>query len=636
MMNQFYKEDMAQQKSLLIISRQLITHHVYKYFGLEHLPSSQSFLSSYSVYKQQYFQKKQHGANNIFQWNNNTSLQQQHQSVFYQELFFQQIQQYHSKSDFISHLNLSRVNSNGPSRTRDRHHKKPKTGRDCQQSSLKYRQYTQKSNYGQQEIAINRQNSQPQSSGPDTSIGIVSQMNKSSNKEFQTDFITDQFKFEVVEFFPDGEVVETYHTPTTLGLNPRDISLFAHNTTPQRAAIAVRNNAILFRSELCRAIVFEDRAVLFPCELLKRSVEIAESIHARITYPMQAGEQVQQQGFLQDQNKFLQNGGQVVPFELRVLEALLDQTSLYFENKSRRLGFLADCVVNDINHNLIKRTAFGELQRLLPVQRSINQLINDVEETRQAIEELADDDKEIVKLCLTSQMDYPPAPLLPNFPDFLLATALLDSYERRIRSVHGNLQEQLDNIESSRMIWHMQLDSARNRIIRLNLFLSVSSFAAVVATIPAGLFGMNVPNGFEESVGAFQTILTGSLLSSVFIFTSLFLYYRYWPTRFHRQRVQDMSALRDILVHRIDDLDDITAAVRRNFNSQMSKHEFANLVDSTLGKKITKPEIDVLYKVFDTNKDGFLKVSDFIKDKNFTGKEVSGPSGFGLMKDDAL
>eukprot|EP01026_Neomeris_dumetosa_P045871 TRINITY_DN3892_c1_g3_i1.p1 TRINITY_DN3892_c1_g3~~TRINITY_DN3892_c1_g3_i1.p1 ORF type:complete len:581 (-),score=44.19 TRINITY_DN3892_c1_g3_i1:330-2072(-) len=443
-------------------------------------------------------------------------------------------------------------------------------------------------------------------------LGIVSQMSKGVQQNSQLEFLKNRFKFEVVEFFPDGQVLETCHSPTSLGLNPRDISLFAHNTAPQSAAIAVRGAAILFRTELCRAIVFEDRAVLFPCAKQKHSILVAEAIHSRIT-------------------SFLSNGIQQVPFEFRVLEALLDQTSEHFENKARRLGFLADCVVNDISHSLVRRTAFGELQRLLPVQRSINQLINDVEETRQALEELADDDAEVVKMCLSSRMDCPPPPLVPNFPDFLLATALLDSYARRIRSVHGNLKEQEDHVESNRMIWHMQLDSARNRIIRLNLFLSVSSFSAVIATIPPSLFGMNVPNGLEETTGAFQAIMTGSLSFSIFVCTVLFFYYRFWPRRFHKQRVQDMNALRDILVNHVDNLDEITTAVRRNYSKTMTKREFAALVTETVGE-ITHAEIDVLYKVFDTNKDGFLKVSAFVKDKDF-GQDITFTEGFPSVRD---
>lgn len=55
-------------------------------------------------------------------------------------------------------------------------------------------------------------------------------------------------------------------SPASLGLQPRDVSLFSATTGPgkQRATIAAREGRLLFRSEACQAIVSADRAFLFP------------------------------------------------------------------------------------------------------------------------------------------------------------------------------------------------------------------------------------------------------------------------------------------------------------------------------------------------------------------------------------
>jgi hypothetical protein len=52
---------------------------------------------------------------------------------------------------------------------------------------------------------------------------------------------------------------------------------------------------------------------------------------------------------------------------LQVLESLLAETSHAFESKSRRLGMVAETVLNDINTNF--HSSAGELQRLIPIQR---------------------------------------------------------------------------------------------------------------------------------------------------------------------------------------------------------------------------------------------------------------------------
>ena len=40
-------------------------------------------------------------------------------------------------------------------------------------------------------------------------------------------------------------------------------------------------------------------------------------------------------------------------------------------------------------------------------------------------------------------------------------------------------------------------------------------------------------------------------------FVVVYGYWRWWPNRRHKRRVKDMAAMRDLLVHHVDDLDDI-------------------------------------------------------------------------------
>lgn len=41
----------------------------------------------------------------------------------------------------------------------------------------------------------------------------------------------------------------------------------------------------------------------------------------------------------------------------------------------------------------------------------------------------------------------------------------------------------------ARAAWHMALDQQRNRVLRVNLFVSISSLSAVLASLPAAYFG---------------------------------------------------------------------------------------------------------------------------------------------------
>lgn len=71
---------------------------------------------------------------------------------------------------------------------------------------------------------------------------------------------------QVVEFHPDQTIIESKRTPDSLDLQPRDISIFATNklgVQAQRATITPRNGAVLFRTEIAKAIIYKDKAVLF-------------------------------------------------------------------------------------------------------------------------------------------------------------------------------------------------------------------------------------------------------------------------------------------------------------------------------------------------------------------------------------
>lgn len=154
-------------------------------------------------------------------------------------------------------------------------------------------------------------------------LGVVDKLHEEAAVILPADGRSSRHFWEVLEFSPDGGVVETWKTPDVLGLvgtrrasrcaregvhnrrrwaapmvisarpigavgqgrraraspparvhrfvalppqHPRDVYLFASDVGQgQRAMLAARSGAILFRTDVCKAAVYSDRAVLFPC-----------------------------------------------------------------------------------------------------------------------------------------------------------------------------------------------------------------------------------------------------------------------------------------------------------------------------------------------------------------------------------
>lgn len=67
-----------------------------------------------------------------------------------------------------------------------------------------------------------------------------------------------------------------------------------------------------------------------------------------------------------------------------------------------------------------------------------------------------------------------------------LAHRLLLAYDSRIRGLDSHVRELTEHLDSTREIWHMQLDAMRNRIIHLGLHLEFVGVSTMLATLPAG------------------------------------------------------------------------------------------------------------------------------------------------------
>ena len=100
---------------------------------------------------------------------------------------------------------------------------------------------------------------------------------------------------------------------------------------------------------------------------------------------------------------------------------------------------------------------------------------------------------------------------------------------------------------------------------------------------------------------------------------------RWWPDASHRRRLADLKALRDLLIHHLDDLDAISAAVVQskskggggggNDTTKLGKKDFAAAV-ARAGVFMLPEEIDLLFRVYDADSSGFLEVSEVIAAHN--------------------
>ncbi|KFM28835.1 Magnesium transporter MRS2-4 [Auxenochlorella protothecoides] len=355
--------------------------------------------------------------------------------------------------------------------------------------------------------------------------------------------------WEVLEFRPDGTVLETWKTPDVLGLHPRDVSVFATDSTlTQRAMLAVRNQAVLLKTETCRAVLYADRAVLFPAHKTRATLRIAQQVKSAVG-------------------------------QRSVLEALMAESVRGLEGKGRRLSVVAETVLNDINSNFSNSS--GELQRLLPIQRKLTEVQQDVKDLLEALTCIVEDDPGFKEL-RGAEGGYSRKGdgAGQRSPAMRMAAAILESYEFKLTAVHGYLSELEASMEQTKTVWHMQLDHQRNRVLRVNLLMSIASFAAMSMTVPAAFFGMNLDNRLEAAPGMFMFVVNCSMGTGLLMGGMVYVYYKFGPKRRYKARLRDMRSLRDLLVFHMDDMDDVIQEIKQR--GQVTKTEFAQIVRELL------------------------------------------------------
>lgn len=101
---------------------------------------------------------------------------------------------------------------------------------------------------------------------------------------------------------------------------------------------------------------------------------------------------------------------------------------------------------------------------------------------------------------------------------------LIEYYLQRCTSIFSEVQTLLVGMRDMEESISVVLSSRRFEVNRLELALSMGSFAASLGAMISGIFGMNMRNKFEMSIGAFYGTTAGILFLCVTVFWFLYKY----------------------------------------------------------------------------------------------------------------
>ena len=209
---------------------------------------------------------------------------------------------------------------------------------------------------------------------------------------------------------------------------------------------------------------------------------------------------------------------------------------------------------------------------------------------------------------------------------------LLESYTARLSHMLLRIALVKQRMASRASMANMSMIIQRNRIMRMNLHTSIGAIPLAACSVVAGMFGMNLHSGLEDTPGIFTQVLTCSLVMGAVLHAGmLYTIFGQDPRRKHVSEAGYLEVMKDMLT----DMKDIDHAVKLAFRSmdrksggdRLSKEEFSRLlrdakcgscaeevIDDERGGRKAVEDVDVFFDLIDVNGDGYIDSKELVRE----------------------
>ena len=182
-----------------------------------------------------------------------------------------------------------------------------------------------------------------------------------------------------------------------------------------------------------------------------------------------------------------------------------------------------------------------------------------------------------------------------------------------MQEIEVELRGMDEQIEDTNDFIKIHLNSKRNRMIKLGLYMEMSTLSVGVGALCAGAFGMNLTSGLEEHPQAFMAVSGGILTMVAVIFGG-----------FYRKLDllgRDYSSARtyQALKHFFNYIEGIDGAIWEN-KKTLNRNEFGRLLEPVVGSHLSQKEVDALFNILDQNVDGKIDHKEVL---NLASKQTS-------------
>jgi len=204
------------------------------------------------------------------------------------------------------------------------------------------------------------------------------------------------------------------------------------------------------------------------------------------------------------------------PFELKALEGILTDIYQTLEQQLREL--------KPIVHEELTKLSDGNVsENVLRHRNVLSQLGKEAQKVHAALLQVWESDDDMASMYLTVKATTGHSRRVDQHEEVEI---LLETYIRQIGNIVSEITQLQHEIVATDEFLTIQLDSVRNKIMRLNLILSIGTLTTTLCSVIVGIFGMNLISTLEDSTIAFPMVVLSIVLGNSLLFAIFYLYCR--------------------------------------------------------------------------------------------------------------
>eukprot|EP00939_MAST-03C_sp_MAST-3C-sp1_P001772 g1772.t1 len=213
-----------------------------------------------------------------------------------------------------------------------------------------------------------------------------------------------------------------------------------------------------------------------------------------------------------------------VPFEFVALEAMLAAMRDTVTKKLSALETKSRKACAKVRHDVF---ANGR-EELFLASEELHEVELHVSAVAKSIAEVLDSDDDMACMYLTKLFDNPSAFDVSDFSMYHEeAELLLESYLQDVRGIGAKAERLRFEITSTEKLVNLELDAVRNRLLQVDLAIETMTMTLGFGAMVAGLYGMNLKSGYENSDNWFWTIFAIVFGTVLFVPPGLFCLFRF-------------------------------------------------------------------------------------------------------------